>query len=428
MANFQMTITDAGLALLAAGMDGEALCFTKFIMGDAAYSGNLAQVTQVVSPRFTLPIGQITRRDSQVTIKGILTFRSVSTGFTWRELGLYAKDPSGGEDILYAYGNAGEEGDYIPGADETTLNERVLQLTVAVNSASNVTAEIGGSGIFVTYEEMEAALDDLGLVVLNHSKSGSVHQFTGLEGRTGLLLARFLANGSFSDGDTATVDGVSYQMQTTDGNPLEDGMFITGAGVEMVIDTGEKMLNFKTGGGLIKSKLALANATEDTVFNGRTFYAGDRTLRTGRALSVQTTAAARDILAGKTAYNNLGQLITGTGRTVIAGSIGPPIEYKTYTIPYGNSLGKPKAIVAYFNVWVGGYATSGQQPSFSPYYFRGAVSGQLNGITSATSGTMRNQNQSSANTTITVGSDSFSVTFSKYDYVSGSEFCYILIW
>ena len=30
MANFQMTITDAGLALLAAGMDGEAICFTKF--------------------------------------------------------------------------------------------------------------------------------------------------------------------------------------------------------------------------------------------------------------------------------------------------------------------------------------------------------------------------------------------------------------
>ena len=51
-------------------------------------------------------------------------------------------------------------------------------------------------------------------------------------------------------------------------------MFTSGAGVEMVIDTGKKMLNFKTGGGLIQSKLALANATEDTVFNGRTFYAG----------------------------------------------------------------------------------------------------------------------------------------------------------
>ena len=428
MANFQMTITEAGLNLIAAGMDGDTICFTKFIMGDSAYSGDLTQVTSVITPRFTLPIGQITRRDNQVTLKGILTFRLVPTGFTWRELGLFVKDPAGGSDILYAYGNAGEEGDYIPGADETTLNERVLQLTVAVSSASEVTAEIGGSGIFVTYEEMNAALDDLGLVVLNHAKSGSVHQFTGLDGREGLLLGRFLATDRFADGDTATIDGTVYQMQTTDGNPLEDGMFTSGAGVEMVIDTGAKLLNFKAGGGLTKSKLALANATEDTVFNGKTFYAGDRTLRTGRALSTKTTAAARDILSGKTAYNELGQLITGTGRTVLAGSIGPTIEYKTYTIPYGNNLGKPKAILAYFNVWVDGYATPGQQPSFSPYFFRGAVSGQLNGLSTAVSGTMRNQNQSSANTTLTINSDSFSVTFSKYDYVAGSEFCYICIW
>ncbi len=428
MANFQMTITEAGLNLIASGMDGKTICFTKFILGDSAYTGDLTKVTDVITPKFTLPIGQITHRDNQVTIKGILTFRLVPSGFTWRELGLFVKNPDGGSDILYAYGNAGTDGDYIPGADETTLNERVLQLTVAVNSAADVTAEIGGSGIFVSYEEMNAAIEDLGLVVLRHTKSGSVHQFTGLEGREGLLLGRFLAGGSFSDGDTAEVDGAIYRMQTTDGNPLEDGMFTTGAGVEMVIDTGARMLNFKSGGGLTKSKLTLASATEDTVFSGKTFYAGDRTLRTGRALAVKASASARDILTGKTAYNELGQLITGSGRTVLAGSIGPEIEYRTYTIPYGNNLGKPKAILAYFNVWIGSYATPGQQPSFSPYFFRGAVSGQLNGLSTAVSGTMRNQNQSSANTTLTINSDSFSVTFSKYDYVSGSEFCYICIW
>ena len=67
MANFQMTITAAGLALMAAGIGGETICFTHFIMGDAAYSGDLSQVTQVVSPCFTLPIGQIIHKDNQVT-------------------------------------------------------------------------------------------------------------------------------------------------------------------------------------------------------------------------------------------------------------------------------------------------------------------------------------------------------------------------
>ncbi|MCI6023204.1 MAG: hypothetical protein MRZ52_04350, partial [Oscillospiraceae bacterium] len=98
------------------------------------------------------------------------------------------------------------------------------------------------------------------------------------------------------------------------------------------------------------------------------------------------------------------------------------------TIPYNNNLGKPKAILCYFNVWIGDYAAAGRHPSFSPYFFRGAASGQLMGMTSAAGGTMLNQNQTAANTTISVGNDSFSVTISKYDYVSGCEFDYLLVW
>ena len=40
-------------------------------------------------------------------------------------------------------------------------------------------------------------------------------------------------------------------------------------------------INFKSGGGLSNSKLALATAVESTVLAGNTFYAGDKTLRTG---------------------------------------------------------------------------------------------------------------------------------------------------
>ena len=318
MANFQMTITDAGLALLAAGMDGEALCFTKFIMGDAAYSGNLAQVTQVVSPRFTLPIGQITRRDSQVTIKGILTFRSVSTGFTWRELGLYAKDPSGGEDILYAYGNAGESGDYIPGSDEATLNERVIQLTVAVASSPDVTAEISGSGIFVEYSELQAAVGGLGVVTLSHEKEGTIHKLTGLNGAEGLLLGRFKATGDYAEGEVFLLDGTPYTARQENGDTLSDGQFVSGAGVAAVVDTEGKRINFKGGGGVGAADLALATATEATVFSGKTFYAGStKELRTGTALSQAVSVTANNIPPGVTAYNQAGQVITGNGSGVL---------------------------------------------------------------------------------------------------------------
>lgn len=63
--------------------------------------------------------------------------------------------------------------------------------------------------------------------------------------------------------------------------------------------------------GLSDEDLALATATEDTVFNGRTFYARDKTMRTGRALATPTTIDTSKMFTGVTAYNQQGQMITG---------------------------------------------------------------------------------------------------------------------
>ena len=308
-----MTITDAGLSLLAESMTGEGLHFTKMEMGDAAYSGNLAAVTAVVSPKCELELSHMARSGDQVTFKSVLAFREVETGFTWRELGLYAQNPDGGAYILYAYGNAGEEGDYIPGETEATLNERVIQLTVAVASTPNITAELSGSGIFIEYSELEAAIEELGVVTLTHAKKGTVHKLTGLGGQTGLLMGRFKAAADFEEGDTFTIDGASYTARQENGEGLSDGQFVTGSGVAVVVDTTGKILNFKGGGGVGSADLALATATEATVFSGKTFYAGDsKELRTGTALSTVTDVAAGNLFNGKKAYDNNGNLITGT--------------------------------------------------------------------------------------------------------------------
>ena len=60
------------------------------------------------------------------------------------------------------------------------------------------------------------------------------------------------------------------------------------------------------------SDLAAATASEAQVFKGYTFFSGDNELKTGTALGTTTTVAADKLLSGITAYNNLGQLITGT--------------------------------------------------------------------------------------------------------------------
>lgn len=485
MADFNMTVTVSGLKLLTDALAGTTVILTGIHLGSGSYTGNLSAATQLVQEQMALPLERIIQGDNQITAKSVLQYRTIETGFTWTEVGLFAKEADGPE-ILYAYGYAGNKGDYIPGSDETTLNEKVIRFTVLSSNEANIVAEVDGSTVYASQEDLDdlresvelsitnitniiqqvtgvdpddpdAAPDGSMVVTLTHTKSGTIHAFTGLEERTGLVPCQFKSTAGYTEGDTATIDGTAYTITLTGADAPETDLFVSGKSILIDVDTEGKLINFKAGGGLTNGKLALADATEDTVFNDRTFYARDKTMRTGRALATPTSVDASKMFANVTAYNQQGQLITGaptktdvqasdiargkkaytdagalltgTGLTVLAGSIQPPIEYRTYTISYPSGVsGKPRAILAYINVWIGSYATPGQQPSFSPYFFRGAVSGQLNGITTAESGTMRNQNQSSANTTINVGTTSFSVTFSKYDYISGNEFCYILIW
>ena len=261
------------------------------------------------------------------------------------------------------------------------------------------------------------------VVTLNHAKTGTVHAFAGLGDRSGLVPCQFKSTAGYTESDTATIDGTAYTITLTGADAPETDLFVSGKSILVDVDTEAKTINFRSGGGLTKGKLALANANEDTVFNGRTFYAGeDKTMRTGTALSQATTASAGDITSGKTAYNNLGQLITGTAKHVQAGTVYPVAE-KTYTINYDNSLGTPKLVIAWFG--------TDSINSFSPYLFAGAATGNHAGTSLAGgSGNFRNQNQSMANSTYYIGTSYFSFTVDKYDYLSGGSYecSYIFVW
>lgn len=119
------------------------------------------------------------------------------------------------------------------------------------------------------------------VIQLSHQKSGNVHQLTGLSGVSGTVSAVFTATAGYKTGDTFTVDGTAYTIQLSNGETAEDNLFVSGAAVPVVLDTAGKKVNFKAGGGLSNSKLALATAKEADVANGKTFYAGNKLLKTG---------------------------------------------------------------------------------------------------------------------------------------------------
>ena len=119
------------------------------------------------------------------------------------------------------------------------------------------------------------------LRTLTHSKYGTTHNLAGLSGVSGTVSCVFKATAAFNAGDTIRVDNTGYTIQLSNGEDPEDNLFVSGATVAVVVDKAGTTINFKAGGGLSNSKLALANATAADVAEGKTFYAGNKTLKTG---------------------------------------------------------------------------------------------------------------------------------------------------
>lgn len=362
MADFNMTVTVYGLKLLTDALAGKMVTLTGIHLGSGSYTGNLSAATQLVQEQIALPLDKIIKGDNQITAKSVLQFKTVETGFVWTEVGLYAKE-SDGPEILYAYGYAGNKGDYIPGADEATLNEKVIRLTMLSSNEANIVAEVDGSTVYASQEDLDDLRESVELsitnitnviqqvtgvnpddpdaeppsgsmvVTLTHTKSDTVHTFTGLGERTGLVPCQFKSTAGYTEGDTATIDGTAYTITLTGADAPETDLFVSGKSILIDVDTEGKLINFKSGGGLTNGKLALADATEDTVFNGRTFYARDKTMRTGRALATPITAKTDDVNPGVTYYNERGELMVGTRKKEAKSEIFQMDG--TFTVPAG---------------------------------------------------------------------------------------------
>ena len=102
-------ITTAGLIVLAKGVAGQKINYTKIVLGDGYLEEGQTPrtLTGVVSPKATVDITKLKiNGDGTVAVGGIFTNGDETEGFYYRELGLYAEDPDPevGE-VLYCYGN-----------------------------------------------------------------------------------------------------------------------------------------------------------------------------------------------------------------------------------------------------------------------------------------------------------------------------------
>ncbi len=138
-----MTLTTAGLNLVAKAMAGAELKFTRAWMGDGYMPDGVQpyDMTALANPLLELPITDWEARgDGMAQIEFAVSNKNVQEGFFIREIGVFARDPETGAEVLHSYANSGDTPGYMPAGGGSWLISYDLILGVVVHRARNVTA------------------------------------------------------------------------------------------------------------------------------------------------------------------------------------------------------------------------------------------------------------------------------------------------
>ena len=150
MAKFNgFILTEKGRELLAKGLAGETITFTKMAIGDGISLTSERERTELVNQITTLPILNINaKKNGTCEINALLTNKSVTTGFYIKELGMFAHGNDNVE-ILYAY-NTSTSPDFVPPFSANNVVEIEYVDTIIVDQVANVTAVIDPSITYIT--------------------------------------------------------------------------------------------------------------------------------------------------------------------------------------------------------------------------------------------------------------------------------------
>ena len=150
MAKFNgFILTEKGRELLAKGLAGETITFTKMAIGDGTSLTSERERTALVNQITTLPILNINvKGNGTCEINALLTNKSVTTGFYIKELGIFAHGNDNVE-ILYAY-NISTSPDFVPPFSANNVVEIEYVDTIIVDQVANITAVIDPSITYIT--------------------------------------------------------------------------------------------------------------------------------------------------------------------------------------------------------------------------------------------------------------------------------------
>ncbi|CQR58438.1 phage tail-collar fiber domain-containing protein [Paenibacillus riograndensis] len=217
-----MTLTNKGLVLQGKAQAGAQLKYTRIAIGDGVLSGqSIPAMNALISQKKSLSITRLqTQPPNKAVIGASLSNADITTGFYFREVGVFAQDPDAGE-ILYAYANAGVTADYIAPGGGTDIIEKVFDCIVVVGTASNITATLDDSLVFARESEVTAKFN-----------VSTGHKHTGVAGDGPKITASGLADSSVG---TAQLGAKVVTQAKIGDKAVGAGQLMDGAATDTII-------------------------------------------------------------------------------------------------------------------------------------------------------------------------------------------------
>lgn len=158
-----MIQTNKGRNLQAKAQTGTIIEFSRIAVGDGEIgSQSITDLNSLINEIDSLDIIKLrTMPEGKAVVGSVLSNQDIESGFYFREIGVFAIDPDEGE-VLYCYGNAGEDAEYIPSPEGPDIIEKVIDIITIIGDVENVTATIDDSLAYITvnrYEEEQGTIE-----------------------------------------------------------------------------------------------------------------------------------------------------------------------------------------------------------------------------------------------------------------------------
>lgn len=355
---------------------GKQMRFTKAQIGDGKVidPDNLANLDELINYKSDADIVGVRGDGKQAIIDININTDHVTDAFKFREVGIYAEID--GEEILYAYLNAGDKFDYLTPNEGGQTFSQTIQFVVAVGNAANV--EIVFSKVDIPDASIRLSmLSDEIMEYINSIQSDISEHITddilGANGAHGLKFDETQAKLKYNK-NGAWIDIPTGQAAESEINNHKLLSILNDSGVHdfrYVVD--RKKLQYKTGTGWADMEIegtgdiSVTGLTADTLRAGVTVVItrGDQEIdRIVGSYTDDATATSDDIMPGKTAYAN-GQKITGSmiantgdiqlsNPSIINSRLQSPTIpdglYKNATVSFGHNL-YPESIKAGIDIY-----------------------------------------------------------------------------